>query len=834
MPALAAAPADGPNAERPSAAAFAQEAAAVFDPRRAVQLETVNRFWDERNLTVTRLPVVVGELTGKTTFSRALRQNPKFQSMIIRKPGGDLRLPEGLKQFREAVAAAFAYEKRINPESDGYYAYLTVTQGLVESGKTQKRPNAHTDGYPRRPEDRGEVDRMYLVSDALPTEFFDQPFPVPTAHDFAGIHATFENAADPAKVVVHPDYTLTMMDSYTVHRSRKAEKPEFRTFVQIHFASRLYNMAQNTPNPLFEAAQNKPAFAKIKEYWREYETRYRAAAAGGPIVEKPRDYFASIVDLGKLWWAKTVWGNRMSLTAARWSARRAVRESFEPKAPGSTRTFDSFASRVLSEDNPESPYSKRKRLSHALLDASLLPAGDVASYFDGLLRGETRQAEQEFRRTRAPWIVASFREQANAILSAKLSANKNYNVAGALVAGSYAHGSAKESSDFDLVVLTRDGTGRDVADFMAELESRREAFGWADWKDWRRYPVQNIFGAFDERTLRFARELPVIIVTPDAALRRLLSAEAMSRPIWDASWFENLVYRLAALFRRWRLRREFARWPDAPLPAEERKIPKDLETIYQELPGGGIRRLADDPVLAALREADVQLWTIRHGESESNRAGLLAGSGTNAPLTTQLNAKGLSGELQARNAAVKMYEDLGGDAWAREVLRGAVKPVAILFSPLLRAAQTANALKTLLDDKLKELGGGEGRSLYEALAVPDLREMGYGDLDGTTLVEAKKLPWWPGWDGITGPGRDFLGRFPGGESRFDVLLRQRNVLLWIAKTFPGRKVITFAHFETVTAQRAVLGRLTTDPNDQALRVTPVENAQPLELVGPRR
>jgi putative nucleotidyltransferase with HDIG domain len=1412
--ALPAAAAAGPEAPRPAAASVEAAAApvdegakggrAVFDggvsdPRRAVQLETVNRFWDERNLTVTRLPVVVGELTGKTEFSRVLRQNPRVQSMIIRKPGGGLRLPAGLKQFQEAVAAAFAYEKKINPDFERYYAYLTVTQGIVESGKSQKRPNAHTDGYPRRPEDRGEVDRMYLVSDVLPTEYFDQPFPVPTAHDFAAIHATFENATDPAKIVVHPDYNITMMDSYTVHRSQKSDRPEFRTFVQIHFASRLYAMAHNTPNPLFAGAEANPAFDKLRDYWRDYESRYRAAAANGPVVGDPRAFFAEAFELGKLWWTKTLWGHRMSLDAAEASARRTVRESFEPRAPGSARAFDAFAARVRAADNPESPYKKRTRLYDALLAASLLPPGEVAPYFDGLMNAESVQADREFRLSRQPAVVASFQEQVDAILSAKLAANKDYNAAGVLLTGSYAHGSAKESSDLDILVLTHDGTGRDAADFMAELESRRAAYGWPDWKDWRRYPVQNILGASDEKTMQFVREQQVLVVTPDAALRRRLTAEAGSSPSWNASPLETLAYRLASPFRRWRLRRELERLPDeagpaakdaasevrdpryamlireapekifiganspesrieallapvrtgspylyghmkrvgllagllakemgltqedveravwaasfhdigkmdpallamvdtpreteleprkllaqhpvlgaerlqtmpglpeavrdgvveaarshherldgsgypfgiagekiplltritavadladaiqgvrsyspgndfktavenlesrsagldplvlqalrrlyaaapaaasesaalwnggipdsqarrllnkahwetakffftarvrllremieqqkaqaagkalavddleamwldwrvsgysgrvttagfevadrasmradalkffdrhwgrdeasraafrrymdrvdatvplsrpsnyrkyafaspfdlanltraevparldsllngehaaeiarhreqrqelvlasfktaalasirevnaglpegkkivavimlgsysvrqsnpksdidyqlmtqdggaapikpfsealarnwtenrldkieafefalppsravivesfkegyqivspdpaavralskedfapdpptswsllrgrlftefyrawswsylrladladtlkhpargagsrSPLVAVRSQVPSELDAFYQELPGGALRRLADDPILASLRAADIHLWTIRHGESESNRARLLTGSGTNAPLTSELDEKGLSGELQARSAALRMYENLGGDGWARKVLAGEEKSVVILFSPLRRAEQTANALKTLLDDKRKEIGS-DGPRLYESQAVQDLREMGYGDLDGTTIDDAKNLPWWPAWDGVTGLGRDFLRRFPSGESRFDVLLRQRSVLLWIAEKFPGRTVVTFAHLETVTAQNAILGRLATDPNDGSLKAAPVENAQPIELLRP--
>ncbi|HEX4046410.1 MAG TPA: hypothetical protein VH309_01170, partial [Elusimicrobiota bacterium] len=392
-PAAAASMPDRPRAASEAAAAPAAQVqagraafdGAAADPRRAVQLETVGRDWDERNLGVARLPVVVGELRAKAEFSRLLRRAPRVQSMMIKEAGGDLKLPGSLRQFREAVAAAFAYERKINPGFDRSYAYLTVTQGPVAGGASQKRANAHTDGYPRRPEDRGPVDRMYLASDALPTEFFDQPFPVPAAADFAAIHESFEKAADPSKVVVHPDYTVTMMDAYTVHRSRKAERPEFRTFVQVHFSARRFEMAQNTPNPLLGQAVEAPAAAKLRADWGGYEARRRAAVAAGPVASDPKAFFARAFELGKLWWTDALLGHRMSLDAAAASGRGIARDFLEPKAPGAAAAYEAFAARARAADNPESPNAKRKRLAAALVSASLLPASGVVAYLDGLM-----------------------------------------------------------------------------------------------------------------------------------------------------------------------------------------------------------------------------------------------------------------------------------------------------------------------------------------------------------------------------------------------------------------------------------------------------------------
>lgn len=515
----------------------------VAPPPNSVQLDTVGKNWDERNLAVARLPEVVGALKEKAEFSRPLPQaDRKIQSMQVLQPGGKLLLPAELSQFREAVERSLDYEKSINPAFARYYAYLFVSQGPVEAGVSQRRPNAHTDGYPRKPEERGEVDRMYLVADSLPTEFFDQPFPIPTGLDFAAIHQSFEDAADPAKIVTYPPYTITMMDSYTVHRAAKAGEPVFRTFIQVHLSARRFNSPQNTPNPVEPVG--------LKGRWLAYKARYDKAPS--PTVSDPVSFFAELNDFGLLWWQRSHWGPRMSLGAAVASTRRIAAKYFEPAAPGAAAASAAFISRVDSPINVESPNAKRKRLARALIEASLLPAGEVAAYFDGLLAEPERSADARFRAGRGQEILASFQEEVAALLKDP----GQDNVAALVLSGSYAHGSPKAESDFDFLVLTRDGSQRGVPEFLRALERLREGHGWPAWKDWARFPGQNVLGAGDPRAARFVSERPALVLSPDSALRARLSGTSGARQIWDAGRLDNLAQRLMAPLRRAGARRQ--------------------------------------------------------------------------------------------------------------------------------------------------------------------------------------------------------------------------------------------------------------------------------------
>jgi len=314
-------------------------------------------------------------------------------------------------------------------------------------------------------------------------------------------------------------------------------------------------MAQNTPNPLFGEGARTPLFAVLAGDWSGYAARWSASAA--PAAADPRAFFAEVFEGGKLWWTRTLWGRRMSLAAAEDAGRAAARRHLEPSAPGAAAAYDAFAARVLAPQNPESPNTKRKRLLYSLIDASLLPAREVVGFLDGLLNSDELRAAAEFRSARQPAILGSFQKEVEALLAARPDGN----VAAVLLTGSYAHGSAKESSDFDVLVLTRDGTGRGAPEFMAELGARRAADGWPAWKDWERYPTNNILGVDDPETLPFVRSLPMIVISPDAVLRARLSAQAGTRPLWSPSLVDSWLERLTRSARAWLVRRELARLP---------------------------------------------------------------------------------------------------------------------------------------------------------------------------------------------------------------------------------------------------------------------------------
>jgi broad specificity phosphatase PhoE len=138
-----------------------------------------------------------------------------------------------------------------------------------------------------------------------------------------------------------------------------------------------------------------------------------------------------------------------------------------------------------------------------------------------------------------------------------------------------------------------------------------------------------------------------------------------------------------------------------------------------------------------------QLWLVRHGETEWSLSGQHTGR-TDIPLTQkgEHDAIQLGRYLKGRNFAV------------------------VLTSPLLRARETCRLA-----------GFGEN-----AKVTPNLREWDYGDYEGRTTYEIRKVrPGWSLWrDGV-----------PGGESLELVAARAQAVIDDVAGS-PGDALL-FAH-----------------------------------------
>ena len=55
------------------------------------------------------------------------------------------------------------------------YAYITIDQGLIEPGNTQRKGGAHVDGFQgARINPKNEINYSYIISNLTPTACYDQ------------------------------------------------------------------------------------------------------------------------------------------------------------------------------------------------------------------------------------------------------------------------------------------------------------------------------------------------------------------------------------------------------------------------------------------------------------------------------------------------------------------------------------------------------------------------------------------------------------------------------------------------------------------------------------
>ncbi len=140
----------------------------------------------------------------------------------------------------------------------------------------------------------------------------------------------------------------------------------------------------------------------------------------------------------------------------------------------------------------------------------------------------------------------------------------------------------------------------------------------------------------------------------------------------------------------------------------------------------------------------VELWLIRHGETEWSASGQHT-STTELPLTA-------NGERQAA---------------ALRVVLATVQPALVLCSPRKRAQETARLAGLAVDD-----------------VSDDLAEWDYGSYEGRTTTDIRTQN--PAWSVWTDGG-------PGGETPADVAARADRVLTRAAQVLPSGPVVLVGH-----------------------------------------
>ena len=220
-------------------------------------LDVLNQPFDVKNFLTARRPLHVGHLDAaeRTAFSR--RGMPRTLDMPIKFPGSAFRVPAAFEQLRPVLQRVADFERAVNPGCyDEYYCYLTVDQGTVRRGVLQREAPCHVDGFQGarwRPKVRGN--HTYVISDAIPTAYYQQPFDLgqldEAKHNFFWEMNRQVALTSSAHVWRPAPYELDLMDCYTVHRGDVASEDTFRTWVRMSFEVRIFDRLGNAKNPLF-------------------------------------------------------------------------------------------------------------------------------------------------------------------------------------------------------------------------------------------------------------------------------------------------------------------------------------------------------------------------------------------------------------------------------------------------------------------------------------------------------------------------------------------------------------------------------------------------------
>lgn len=219
-----------------------------------------------------------------------------------------------------------------------------------------------------------------------------------------------------------------------------------------------------------------------------------------------------------------------------------------------------------------------------------------------------------------------------------------------------------------------------------------------------------------------------------------------------------------------------------------------------------------------LEENGVSLWAIRHGQSEMNAEGTRLSGQVETPLTPL-------GRQQALEAAQATYQNLGGEAWLRDVVANPEKAPVVYASPLSRASDTAQIFTDYLASEASKLG------LHLEVPVQKddrLKEISFGDSDGGLVAEAAlRYPQLMG-------DSDLLHRFPHGESRVDVVNRMSSFLDDVAARHKNRNVMMFCHLVPVASAQMLMGDGREDRRGNLkIERKDFPNAVPMKLTNPK-
>ena len=230
--------------------------------------------WNIETFNQMHLPTVLGPLNNQEDFSKRSENGRYFlfMDMPIRLAGKGWNIPVELSQFQEVIKKASRFEQLINPHFNDYNVYITIDQREVNPGSSQRRTGWHADSYINietrleafEKNSNIETDSIYLVSDAISTEFCAGPFPFKDIdpNDTEQVLNHFETIAKDKKALTYPPYTLLRMGPECIHQVGINQSNTIipRTFLKITFSRQILNRQGNEVNSFFDV--NWPMFSR--------------------------------------------------------------------------------------------------------------------------------------------------------------------------------------------------------------------------------------------------------------------------------------------------------------------------------------------------------------------------------------------------------------------------------------------------------------------------------------------------------------------------------------------------------------------------------------------
>lgn len=140
-------------------------------------VKDINTKWDLNKFLSPRAPVYIAPIKDKDGFQ--ISNKHRCIHLPIKLPQSGIMIPIEYKYLKPILQQMLDHGKTMNEDFDKYSAYLTFDQRLVPKLKSQRVPGPHIDGIPRVSLKKTlEIDHAYLATNAIPTMFYPQPFPM--------------------------------------------------------------------------------------------------------------------------------------------------------------------------------------------------------------------------------------------------------------------------------------------------------------------------------------------------------------------------------------------------------------------------------------------------------------------------------------------------------------------------------------------------------------------------------------------------------------------------------------------------------------------------------